>query len=676
MAKGSKYNQESNVPYRDGSKVPEWNTYYPSLGSANPEQRRFYALWKNNLEQGIVIDIDGNLSYLFVYAYDAIYRFVVDKEIGQLIASFERLQKGYSNYNKITYLDHWLADAWLYLGNYDEAWRILREQAGLSFSDILNIRARCSDTTIDGNVLLRVIGFKVSTKIGRERREKAVNLLTTFLADFHQKNGMNFVEHFCKQFNLTNLTKEDIDKLETFFPDDEEFLRLKLEWQYETSLFIGVPFAISPITLDLDPKTREVQITTYQSIQQRRIASLQLPNLVERAINQEIKKLLQGFEKRDETGSSAKRTKKKRKKAAKSPVSRGGVVKENLPYPVVYYPNSYGTFFGFAKDESSRAALCLCSKPAIENLIRLKREHPRPPNVNPLRRALFDSWFFPDIIANIPIKSKRDPLEDLCFVEGLCHRCNLKTPRLRYCPEMYGGEFIQHYGWYVNQEYLRLGIYPMHFSYLKDVCLPEYQKNIDSFKKTQEEYQERRLLTRFYSSKRDDRPPDEITYWPVVKMVEAKEVKTLHKIASQKLRSFTTKIENIVRQEFGFRNVGEGWVSETLLYQIVKRILSEEEILRHHRPDWLEGLELDVFVPSQNLAFEYQGQQHFHAISLWGGAKGLQDLQERDKRKAKLCARNGIDLVAIEYTEPLTENYICKILEDNGYFDVNKAFSL
>jgi hypothetical protein len=147
----------------------------------------------------------------------------------------------------------------------------------------------------------------------------------------------------------------------------------------------------------------------------------------------------------------------------------------------------------------------------------------------------------------------------------------------------------------------------------------------------------------------------------------------LQRIASQKKRAFTTKIENIVRQEFGFRNVGEGWVSETLLFQIVKRILSDEKILRHYRPDWLEGLELDVFVPSLNLAFEYQGQQHFHPISLWGGSNGLQNLQERDKRKAKLCAKNGISLIAIDYTEPLTENYIRKTLTDRSDFNVNKA---
>lgn len=631
---------------KGSSKVPEWNTYYPSLLQATTEQRQFYEYWKDSLERGAAIDVDGNLSYLFVYAYDAIYRFDVDKDIGQLVASFERLQKGYGNYQKISYLEGWLADAWLYIGNYDEAWRILREQPGLSIGDILNIRARCSDSTIDGNDLLRVIGYKISPKIGSERREKAVILLTTFLTDSHQKNTINFVEHFCKQFNLTNLITEDIDKLETYFPDNEEFLHLKMEWQYakrrpippqnEKILFIGVPF------------------------KQLSIAFLEPPKLVERALNHEIKKLLRGFENRDETDSSAKKIKRKRKKAAKTPVSLGGVIKENLPYPVVYYPNHYGTFFGFAKDESSQVVLCLCSKPAIENLIRLKRENPSTYNIDPSRRAFFDGWFVPEIITSIPIESKHDPLEALAFVEGLCHRCNLITPRLRYCHEMYGGEFIQHFGWYVNQEYLRLGILPMHLFYLKDVCLPEYQNDIDSYRKAREEYREadESLSTLAYSPR---------------KIEEAKELRKLQRIASQKKRAFTTKIENIVRQEFGFRNVGEGWVSETLLFQIVKRILSDEKILRHYRPDWLEGLELDVFVPSLNLAFEYQGQQHFHPISLWGGSNGLQNLQERDKRKAKLCAKNGISLIAIDYTEPLTENYIRKTLTDRSDFNVNKA---
>ncbi|MGZ7111018.1 MAG: hypothetical protein ACXVIU_06670 [Halobacteriota archaeon] len=324
-----------------------------------------------------------------------------------------------------------------------------------------------------------------------------------------------------------------------------------------------------------------------------------------------------------------------------------------MPYPVVYYPNGYGTFFAFGADELSKPALCLCAKPAIESLIRLKKQNPTPQNVNPLRMVIFDSWFFPSIIASAPLKDKHNPIESLSFVEGLCHRCNLVTPSLRYCHEMYGGEFIQHFGWYYNQAYLRLGIYPMHFFYLEDVCLPEYQNEVDSFKSARAEY--RKEYDRFLAlpSRRQTE--------------EAKtNVKKLQKIATKKERAFTTKIENIVRQEFGVRNVGEGWVSETILYQIVSGIFTEQEVLRHHRPDWLGGLELDVFIPSLKLGFEYQGQQHFHPIERWGGVKGLQDLQERDRRKAKLCANYGVDLVTVDYTEPLTEDYIRTILGAKG----------
>ncbi|MGZ4861303.1 MAG: hypothetical protein ACXV2E_00715 [Halobacteriota archaeon] len=364
-----------------------------------------------------------------------------------------------------------------------------------------------------------------------------------------------------------------------------------------------------------------------------------------------------------------KEKKGQHKKSGKNPVSRGNVIREDLPYPVVYYPNGYGTFFAFALDESSQPTLCLCAKPAIENLLRLKKENPRPHNINPLRRAIFDSWFFPDAIASSPLKNKQNPIEDLCFAEGLCHRCNLVIPYLRYCHEMYGGEFIQHFGWYLNQTYLRLGIYPMHFSYLKDVCPQEYQDDIESSKKAREKYRTEyeRLSNVVRGPKRDDIAPDEVTYWHNVKKSEEQEMVRLRRISSKTGRSFTTKIENIVRQEFGFRRVGEGWVSETILYQIVTRIVVEQEVLRHHRAEWLEGLELDVFVPSLNLAFEYQGQQHFHPVEVWGGSKALQDLQERDKRKAKLCVSHGIDLIAIEYTEPLAENYIRYILTSKGY---------
>src|SRR5665647_2847962 len=156
--KDLKSDRISSPPQRESSNVPEWNTYYPNLSDANAEQRVFYAVWKHNLEKGIALDIKGNLSYLFIYAYYAIYRFIENKDIKELFARFELLKQGYGNYDKISYLDGWLADAWLYLGNYDEAWKIMRQVSKLSFEDIVNIRGKCRDTAIDGNDLFNVMG--------------------------------------------------------------------------------------------------------------------------------------------------------------------------------------------------------------------------------------------------------------------------------------------------------------------------------------------------------------------------------------------------------------------------------------------------------------------------------------------------------------------------------------
>jgi hypothetical protein len=70
------------------------------------------------------------------------------------------------------------------------------------------------------------------------------------------------------------------------------------------------------------------------------------------------------------------------------------------------------------------------------------------------------------------------------------------------------------------------------------------------------------------------------------------------------------------------------------------------------RPQWLGGLELDGFNESINVAFEYNGKQHyvydsfFHKNSL----SEFTLLQGRDAEKAKICKLKGIKLYVIPYT--------------------------
>lgn len=117
-----------------------------------------------------------------------------------------------------------------------------------------------------------------------------------------------------------------------------------------------------------------------------------------------------------------------------------------------------------------------------------------------------------------------------------------------------------------------------------------------------------------------------------------------------------------IPQKFRFNKDSEGSVGENFLYQILCQIFPDHLVIRHHRPAWLLGLELDIYLPALNLAFEYQGQQHFYPIKAWGGEKALKNIQERDARKAGICKQVGTKLIQISYTEPLTEDYIRQIL--------------
>jgi len=93
------------------------------------------------------------------------------------------------------------------------------------------------------------------------------------------------------------------------------------------------------------------------------------------------------------------------------------------------------------------------------------------------------------------------------------------------------------------------------------------------------------------------------------------------------------------------------------------------------RPDWLINpetnckLELDGYNKQLKLAFEYQGQQHYNAIKLWGGKKNLESIQRRDKIKRKLCKAKGITLIEIDSrpfanrTLSVQKKFIRKIVE-------------
>jgi len=59
-------------------------------------------------------------------------------------------------------------------------------------------------------------------------------------------------------------------------------------------------------------------------------------------------------------------------------------------------------------------------------------------------------------------------------------------------------------------------------------------------------------------------------------------------------------------------------------------------------------MELDIYLPEKNLAFEFQGEQHYKEIPS-AGFSNFQVREECDREKMELCFENGIKLIIIPF---------------------------
>jgi len=69
----------------------------------------------------------------------------------------------------------------------------------------------------------------------------------------------------------------------------------------------------------------------------------------------------------------------------------------------------------------------------------------------------------------------------------------------------------------------------------------------------------------------------------------------------------------------------------------------------------INKLFFDFYIPSLNTCIEFDGQQHFTVINLWGGEQGLINRQKKDNIKDNYCNENNITLLRIRYDENIEE---------------------
>lgn len=115
--------------------------------------------------------------------------------------------------------------------------------------------------------------------------------------------------------------------------------------------------------------------------------------------------------------------------------------------------------------------------------------------------------------------------------------------------------------------------------------------------------------------------------------------------------------QNIVARE-GYKG---RWKNELSLYQVVKK--EYPDAIYQYHCEWLGRQSLDIFVPSINTGFEYQGLQHYQAVEFFGGEEALKRRILLDNEKKKLCYENGVKIVEWKYDEPISKLMLKKKIQ-------------
>ncbi len=120
---------------------------------------------------------------------------------------------------------------------------------------------------------------------------------------------------------------------------------------------------------------------------------------------------------------------------------------------------------------------------------------------------------------------------------------------------------------------------------------------------------------------------------------------------------------NVSEKDYFISDKKKLWVSQLKMETIIKEIFPKYLVITNTR-SFLDGLEIDCYLPNLKIGFEYNGEQHYNFPNIFHKTKDEFEMQqERDIEKNKLAKERGINLITIKYNEPLTKTHILKRLK-------------
>lgn len=177
------------------AEVPPFEVHYPRTEQLEPAQRRFYDDLCKALDRGMGLDVAGNISYLFLYAYGLLNAWET-QGFERIAERLKRLRDLYPHEPKFAEgCRLWALDCLLGLRKYDEylAGTELAEPEDIFRKATHPGNLRCNVARLAGKAasaedLVRISGFKASS-FTRGYPQEFRALLTEHFAEDALQNG-------------------------------------------------------------------------------------------------------------------------------------------------------------------------------------------------------------------------------------------------------------------------------------------------------------------------------------------------------------------------------------------------------------------------------------------------------------------------------------------------------
>ncbi len=119
---------------------------------------------------------------------------------------------------------------------------------------------------------------------------------------------------------------------------------------------------------------------------------------------------------------------------------------------------------------------------------------------------------------------------------------------------------------------------------------------------------------------------------------------------------WNSKKDEIKKQLVINGTINSKWKNEESLYLLVQKKFPDA--IYQYRPEWLKPQSLDIYIPSLQIAIEYQGRQHYEPVEFFGGETAFYERVELDKRKQKKCIEHNVRLIEWDYNYDINEEHL------------------